>query len=124
MFYCKIKVDNLCQKNFTIIFKMAENELNSRIFSGKNRNNGAVSLREQFEVDISELGDKIHQLGLEELEVREKEIKVFEESLEIAREESQRRGVVAVRTSGPGSLRGGTSLGSGFKALGKILGSQ
>ena len=100
---------------------MAENELNSRIFSGKNRNNGAVSLREQFEVDISELGDKIHQLGLEELEVREKEIKVFEESLEIAREESQRRGVVAVRTSGPGSLRGGTSLGSGFEGPGSIF---
>ena len=55
-----------------------------------------MSLREQFEIDVSELGDKIHQLGLEELEIRETEIKVFEESLEIAREESQRKGVLAV----------------------------
>jgi hypothetical protein len=44
-----------------------------------------LSLREQFEIDIAELGDRVHQLGLEELEVREKEIKVFEESLEVAR---------------------------------------
>jgi hypothetical protein len=56
-----------------------------------------MSLREQFEIDVSELGEKIHQLGLEELEVRENEIKVFEESLEIAREESQRKGVLAVK---------------------------
>jgi hypothetical protein len=62
----------------------AENELNARIFSGKNHN-GALSLREQFEIDIAELGDRVHELGLEELEVRENEIKVFEESLEIAR---------------------------------------
>jgi hypothetical protein len=35
-------------------------------------------------------------MGLAELEIREKEITVFEESLEIAREESQRKGVLAV----------------------------
>ena len=83
---------------------MAEKELTHRIFSGDNRDNGAVSLREQFENDISELGDKIYRLGLEELEIRETEIKVFEESLEIAREESQRKGVLAVSTEPSDSI--------------------
>ena len=57
------------------LFQFAENELTSRIFSGRNQSNGAISLREQFEVDISDLGDKIHTMGLEELELREHEIK-------------------------------------------------
>jgi hypothetical protein len=43
---------------------MAESELIHRIFSGKNRNNGAVALREQFEIDIAELGNKIHQVKM------------------------------------------------------------
>ena len=40
----------------------AESELHARIFSGKNQGNGALSLREQFEIDIAELGDRVHQV--------------------------------------------------------------
>ena len=57
---------------------------------------GAISLKKQYETDISSLGDQIHNLGLHELEVREKEVDIFEESIEAAQKESQNKGVKTI----------------------------
>lgn len=61
-----------------------------------NKSSGTVSLKEQYEADISQLGDKIHELGLTELEVRENEVKLFEETIETAQNETQQKGVKTV----------------------------
>ena len=45
------------------------------------KSTGTSSLKEQYEKDISELGETIHNLGLEELTVREREVTLFEESI-------------------------------------------
>lgn len=57
---------------------------------------GAQSLKEKYELDIAQLGDKIHQLGLQELAVRENEVRLFEESVEVAQTEGQTKGVKSV----------------------------
>ena len=57
---------------------------------------GALSLKQQYEKDISDLGNEIHFLGLNELEIREKEVKLFEESIEQAQKEAQLKGVKTV----------------------------
>lgn len=59
---------------------------------------GALSLKQQYETEVSALGDNIHQLGLAELAVREAEVQVFEESVEIAQKETQAKGVKTVST--------------------------
>ena len=61
-----------------------------------NKSSGGLSLKGQYEKDISELGDKIHILGLSELEVRENEVKLFEESIENAQNETQAKGVRSI----------------------------
>lgn len=61
-----------------------------------NKSSGTISLKEQYEADISQLGDKIHELGLTELEVRENEVKLFEETIETAQNETQQKGVKTV----------------------------
>ena len=61
-----------------------------------NKSSGGLSLKEQFESDISALGEKIHELGLHELVVRENEVKIFDESIEIAQKETQQKGVKTV----------------------------
>ena len=57
---------------------------------------GGTSLKEQFEFDIVALGEKIHQLGLDELIIREEEVKIFEDSIETAQNETQQKGVKTV----------------------------
>ena len=57
---------------------------------------GAISLKKQYETDISSIGEQIHNLGLHELEVREKEVDIFEESVEAAQKESQNKGVKTI----------------------------
>ena len=57
---------------------------------------GGTSLKEQFEFDIAALGEKIHMLGLDELNIREKEVKLFEDSIETAQNETQQKGVKTV----------------------------
>ena len=61
-----------------------------------NKNSGGLSLKEQFESDICDLGEKIHNLGLNELVVRENEVKIFEESIEDAQKETQQKGVKTI----------------------------
>ncbi len=80
---------------------------------------GASSLRDKYEAEVSELGDKIHRqgiksglysvmdylypinsrLGLKELEVREDEVKLFEESVQLAQVDCQGKGVKTVNSS-------------------------
>ena len=57
---------------------------------------GGTSLKEQYEFDIAGLGEKIHMLGLAELNIREKEVKIFEDSIEAAQNETQQKGVKTV----------------------------
>ena len=57
---------------------------------------GGTSLKEQYEFDIAALGEKIHMLGLAELNIREKEVKIFEDSIETAQNETQQKGVKTV----------------------------
>jgi len=57
------------------------------------KSTGTSSLKEQYEKDISELGETIHNLGLEELTVREREVTLFEESIDMAQKETQNKGV-------------------------------
>ena len=57
---------------------------------------GGTSLKEQFEFHIAALGEKIHMLGLDELNIREKEVKLFEDSIETAQNETQQKGVKTV----------------------------
>ena len=71
----------------------AEQKLNESILTP---GSGAASLRDQYEAEVSDLGDNIHQLGLKELEVRENEVKIFEESVQLAQKDSQIRGVKTV----------------------------
>ena len=70
-----------------------EEKINSLII---NKNSGGISLKDQYETDISALGNKIHQLGLTELEVRENEVSLFEDSIETAQKETQQKGVKTV----------------------------
>ena len=70
-----------------------EKIINEMILS---KSSGALSLKEQFESDISALGEKIHELGLHELVVRENEVKIFDESIETAQKETQQKGVKTV----------------------------
>ena len=56
------------------------------------RSNGARSLKSQYEEEISRLGDEIHNLGLNEADVREAEIQVFKKSVSNAQKETQNKG--------------------------------
>ena len=70
-----------------------EKQIDSLILS---KSSGTNSLKEQYEKDISELGETIHNLGLEELTVREREVTLFEESIDTAQRETQNKGVKTI----------------------------
>ena len=60
------------------------------------KSSGGKSLKQQFENDIEALGNQIHELGISELEVRENEVRLFEEAIEAAQDETQAKGVKTI----------------------------
>ena len=89
----KIVKGEVLLRNLKIRNARMETKINDMIL---NKNSGGLSLKEQFESDIASLGEKIHNLGLDELVVRENEVKIFEESIEAAQDETQQKGVKTI----------------------------
>ena len=86
----EILIKNLTSKN-----QQAENELGKRLIK---RESGAESLRSEYEAEMSRLGDEIHNLGLDEADIRQAEIKIFKEAIAAAQKATQKEGVNAVES--------------------------
>ena len=84
----QILIKELTSKNMG-----AEYELGRRLIK---RESGAESLRAEYEAEMSRLGDEIHNLGLAEADIRQKEIRIFKEAIAAAQKFTQRDGVKAV----------------------------
>ena len=84
----EVLLENLKKRNAGM-----EKQIENLILS---KSSGTNSLKEQYEKDISDLGETIHNLGLEELTVREREVTLFEESIDMAQRETQNRGVKTI----------------------------
>jgi hypothetical protein len=57
---------------------------------------GRDGARKDFCRDMTSIGDQIYELGLKELDERETEVRLFEEAVQTAQKESQRKGVADV----------------------------
>lgn len=55
-----------------------------------------TAIWDQFTEEITLIGDEIYEIGLKELELREQEVKLFQESVKNAQKESQAKGIKVV----------------------------
>lgn len=76
---------------------VTRNPQNEAIILNHGRDHGIETLRSQFEAAITEIGNQLFELGLEYLDLRERETRELRECMKAAQKNTQQKGIRRVR---------------------------